>query len=97
MKLSADQVDRIAELARLALTEQERTLYQEQLSDILDYFERLQELDTDAIEPTASVLPLRSVMRADVSRPPSQREDMLANAPATEEGCFLVPAVLDQG
>ncbi len=97
MKLSADQVDRIAELARLALTAEERALYQEQLSDILDYFERLQELDTEAIEPTASVLPLHSVMRADVSRAPSQREDMLANAPATEDGCFLVPAVLGQG
>ena len=95
MKLSPEQVEHIAELARLALTDEELALYQEQLSHILDYFERLQELNTDAIEPMASVLPLRSVMRDDVSRPPFPRDDILANAPATEDGCFLVPAVLD--
>ena len=95
MKLSPEQVEHIAELARLALTDEERTLYQEQLSDILDYFERLQKLDTEAIEPTASVLPLSTVMREDVSRPPYPREDIMANAPATEDGWFLVPRVLD--
>ena len=95
MKLSQEQVEHIAELARLALTGEELALYQDQLSNILDYFERLQELDTEAIEPTASVLPLSTVMREDVSRPPYSREDILANAPATEDGWFLVPRVLD--
>jgi len=95
MKLSQDQVEHIADLARLALTPEELALYQDQLSHILDYFERLQELDTEAIEPTASVLPLYNVMREDVSRPPFAREDILANAPATEDGCFLVPRVLE--
>ena len=95
MKLSREEVQHIAELARLALSEEEEALYQEQLSDILEYFERLQELDTGAIPPTATVLPLRSVMRADESRPSSPRDDILANAPAAEKGCFRVPAVLD--
>lgn len=95
MKLSQEQVTRIAELARLSLTEDEVALYQDQLSHILDYFERLQELDTEAIEPTASVLPIQSVMREDASRPPSPQEDILANAPASENGYFLVPRVLD--
>jgi aspartyl-tRNA(Asn)/glutamyl-tRNA(Gln) amidotransferase subunit C len=95
MKLSREQVEHIAELARLALTDEELELYREQLSHILDYFERLQELDTEAIEPTASVLTLRSVMREDVPRPSLPREDILANAPATEDGCFLVPPVWD--
>ena len=97
MKLTLDEVDHIAELARLALSDEERALYQEQLSAILDFFGRLQELDTEAIEPTASVLPLRSVMREDAPRPPFPREDILANAPDARDGCFSVPRVLDQG
>ena len=95
MKLSREQVEHIAQLARLALSEEEKALYQGQLSAILDYFERLQELDTEAIPPTATVLPLRSVMREDEPKPSSPREDILANAPAAEDGCFEVPAVLD--
>ncbi|MFQ6101625.1 MAG: Asp-tRNA(Asn)/Glu-tRNA(Gln) amidotransferase subunit GatC [Anaerolineae bacterium] len=95
MKLNRQEVEHIAELARLSLSEEERSLYQEQLSAILEYFERLQELDTEAISPTATVLPLRNVMRADEPRPPFPREDILANAPAVEEGCFKVPAVLE--
>jgi aspartyl-tRNA(Asn)/glutamyl-tRNA(Gln) amidotransferase subunit C len=95
MKLSWEEVEHIAELARLALSDEERVLYQEQLSAILEYFERLLELDTEAIPPTATVLPLRSVMRADEAKPPFPREDVLGNAPAAEEGCFKVPAVLE--
>jgi aspartyl-tRNA(Asn)/glutamyl-tRNA(Gln) amidotransferase subunit C len=95
MKLTREEVEHIAELARLALSEEEKMLYQEQLSAILGYFERLRELDTEAIPPTATVLPLRSVMRDDEARPPSLREDILANAPAAEDGCFEVPAVLE--
>jgi len=94
MRLSREKVERIAELARLALSDEEVVLYQEQLSAILEYFERLQELDTEAIPPTATVLPLRSVMRADEPHLPFSREDILANAPAAEEGCFKVSAVL---
>jgi len=95
MKLSREQVEHIAQLARLALSEEEKVLYQGQLSAILDHFERLQELDTEAIPPTATVLPLRSVMREDEPGPSMGREDILANAPAAEDGCFQVPAVLD--
>jgi aspartyl-tRNA(Asn)/glutamyl-tRNA(Gln) amidotransferase subunit C len=95
MKLDLDEVQHIAELARIALNDEDLALYQEQLSAILAYFERLQELETDTIPPTAMVLPLRSVMRADKASPPSPREEILANAPAAGEGCFEVPAVLE--
>jgi aspartyl-tRNA(Asn)/glutamyl-tRNA(Gln) amidotransferase subunit C len=95
MKLSMEEVQHIAELARIALTDEEIALYQEQLSAILVYSERLQELDTETIPPTATVLPLRSVMRTDESRPSSPREEILANAPAADEGCFEVPAVME--
>lgn len=93
MALSRQQVEHIAALAKLALTEEEKERFREQLSAVLDYAARLRELDTEAIPPTATVLPLRNVVRADEPRPPTPREDILANAPAAEEGCFRVPAV----
>jgi aspartyl-tRNA(Asn)/glutamyl-tRNA(Gln) amidotransferase subunit C len=95
MKLTREQVIHIAELARLSLTDQEIALYQEQLSAVLEYAERLQDLDTEAIPPTATVLPARNVMRADEPRPAMAREDILANAPETQDGCFRVQAVLE--
>ena len=95
MELTLEQVEHIAQLARLTLSAEEKALYQEQLSAILGYFDTLQELDTEAISPTATVLPLRSVMRKDVPSPSMDREDILANAPEAADGCFEVPAVLD--
>ncbi len=95
MKLTLAQVEHIAELAKLALSDDEKARYQEQLSAILDYAERLQTVDTSTIPPTATVLPLRSVMRADEPRDSMRREDVLANAPQTEADCFRVQAVLD--
>jgi len=95
MKLSREEVQHIAGLARLALSDEEQALYQGQLSAILEHFARLQELDTEAISPTATTLPLRNVMRADEPRPPFSREGILANAPAIEKGCFKVPAALE--
>lgn len=95
MKLTRKQVVAISELARLALTEEEITLYQEQLSAVLEYAERLQSLDTDAIPPTATVLPVRNVMRADEACPSMAQENILANAPQAEDGCFRVQAVLE--
>jgi len=88
-------VQHIAELAKLQLTAAEEALYQEQLSDILDYIQRLNTLDTEAIPPTATVLPLRSIMRADVARPSLPVEDILANAPARAGDAFEVRVILE--
>jgi aspartyl-tRNA(Asn)/glutamyl-tRNA(Gln) amidotransferase subunit C len=95
MRLSRAQVEHVADLAQLALSEAEKELFREQLSSILEYAERLQELDTDAIPPTAAVLPLENVMREDQVQPSLPQADVLANAPAVEEGCFQVPVVLE--
>ena len=95
MRLTLAQVEHIAELAKLALSDDEKARYQEQLSAILEYAERLQAVDTSAILPTATVLPLRNVMRADEPRDSMSREDVLANAPQIEADCFRVQAVLD--
>jgi aspartyl-tRNA(Asn)/glutamyl-tRNA(Gln) amidotransferase subunit C len=95
VKLSREEIEHIADLAKLALAEDELLRYQEQLSAMLEYFERIQKLDTDAIPPTATVLPLRNVMRADDPATLFERDDLLAGAPESEEGCFKVPAVLE--
>jgi aspartyl-tRNA(Asn)/glutamyl-tRNA(Gln) amidotransferase subunit C len=95
MKLTLVQVEHIAELAKLALSDDEKARYQEQLSAILEYAERLQAVDTSTIPPTATVLPLRNVMRADEPRDSMSREDVLVNAPQAEANCFQVQAVLD--
>jgi len=95
MRLTRDQVLHVAELAKLKLTDAEVDLFQEQLSAILEYVDRLEELDTESISPTAGVLPLRNVMRPDRVRPSYPRQAMLENAPDTEDGFVRVKAVLD--
>jgi aspartyl-tRNA(Asn)/glutamyl-tRNA(Gln) amidotransferase subunit C len=95
MSLTRAEVQYIAELAKLQLTEAEETLYQEQLSDILNYIQRLNTLDTGAIPPTATVLPLRSVMRDDVPCPSLPVDDVLANAPARAGDSFEVRVILE--
>lgn len=95
MKLTRAEVDHIAELAKLELTEEEKEKFREQLSAILEYAEMLQRLDTEAIPPTATVLPLRNVMRPDEVEPSLPLEDILANAPQAEDSYFKVQAILE--
>ena len=95
MRLTREQVRHVAELAKLKLTEAEEALFQEQLSAILEYADRLDELDTASISPTASVLPLHNVMRPDQVRPSFPRDVMLENAPDAEDGFVKVKAVLN--
>jgi len=96
MPLSIAQVRHIAHLARLALSEEEIALYAEQLSEILDYAEMLQGLDTATIPPTAQVIPHPGVLREDSVRPSLPRELVLANAPHSDDAFFLVAAILEQ-
>ncbi len=95
MALTREEVLHIAHLARVALSDEDVTKFQEQLSDILTHFETLQALDTEGVEPTSHPLPLESVMRADEVRPSLSREEVLANAPLVEEGLFRVRAVFE--
>ena len=95
MILSADDVRAIADLARLELSEDDVARYQRQLSEVLDYFQKLEELDTSQLDPTSSVLPLTNVMRADEARPALPVDEALANAPDSDGEQFRVRAVLD--
>jgi aspartyl-tRNA(Asn)/glutamyl-tRNA(Gln) amidotransferase subunit C len=94
-KLSLAEVETIAELAKLPLTEAEKAMFQEQLSAILDYAEMLQQVDTTGIPPTTSALPLSNVMRSDEVALSLSNEDALFNAPEAEDGSFKVQAVLE--
>ena len=96
MRLSREIVDHVAMLARLGLTEEERELMREQLSSILEHVSRIQELDTEAIPPTAQVIALQNVWREDDVQPSLPVEAVLANAPESEDGFFRVHAVLEQ-
>ena len=77
------------------LTEEERELFGAQLGSILAYVEKLNELDTSQVEPTAHTAGLSIVFRQDAVRPSTPRREILANAPAKAYGCYLVPKILD--
>jgi aspartyl-tRNA(Asn)/glutamyl-tRNA(Gln) amidotransferase subunit C len=95
--LTVAEVERIAHLARLAVTEEEKALYARQLSAVLDYAAELSAVDLEGVSPTASVLPVRSVTRDvdDVSGV-LPRKDVLANAPASDGLSFVVQATFDE-
>lgn len=95
MELSREEVRKIAELAKLDLSDAEVDLYAGQLSSILGYFRRLQELDTSQIPPTASVLPLQNVFRDDTPKPALSPDEVVANAQSSRGSQFLVSNILD--
>ncbi|MCY3573402.1 MAG: Asp-tRNA(Asn)/Glu-tRNA(Gln) amidotransferase subunit GatC [Chloroflexi bacterium] len=92
--LTQAEVRAIAELARLELSDADVARYQKQLSDILVYFQKLEELDTSHIDPTSSVLPLTTVMRADEAGSALTVDQVIANAPDSDGEQFRVRAVL---
>lgn len=95
MSITPKDVEHVARLARLELSDSEKDQFTEQLNAILKYAEKLNGLDTEKVEPTSHVLPITNVMRADVERPSLPIEKVLLNAPDDEDGQFKVPAVLE--
>ena len=95
MGVTRKEVQKVADLARLRLDEQEMEEMTSQLNDILDYFEKLKELDTEDVEPLSHVLPLKNVFREDVVEPSLTQEEALRNAPEKGRGHFKVPRVID--
>ena len=93
--LSREEVLRIARLARVGLTEEEIDRLSEQLSNILESFEVLQQVDTAGVPPMAQPNTLRNVLKADEARPSLPQDEVLANAPCKEGDFFRVRAVLE--
>jgi aspartyl-tRNA(Asn)/glutamyl-tRNA(Gln) amidotransferase subunit C len=96
MPLSRDEVRHVAMLARIGLEPGDEEFYAEQLSGILAHIDRLKELDTEAIPPTAQVVEIANTLREDVPRPGLSQEEALANAPAAVDGFFRVPAIQEE-
>jgi len=95
MSIQVQDVEHVAKLARLKLNDEEREMFTGQLNAILQYAEKLNELDTENVEPTTHVLPLSNVMREDEVHESLSQEQVFRNAPDEEDGQFKVPAVLD--
>ena len=92
--ISHEEVEHVALLAKLDLTEPEKTLFGEQLSQILTFVEQLQEVSTKGIPPTASVAEQESLLREDLPREGLSQEQALVNAPEAHEGFFVVPKII---
>lgn len=95
MTINFQDVEHVAKLARLTLSEQEKEQFTQQLNNILQYVEQLQQLNTEHVQPTSHAIPLQNVMRQDNVRPSLSIEKVFVNAPDEEEGQFKVPAVLE--
>lgn len=96
MTITRKDVEHVAYLARLGLTEAELDTFVRQLGGILENMQILAELDTAHIAPTAQVIPLSNVMRADELWNPLDVREVLSNAPQSEDGCFRIPAVFEE-
>ena len=95
MSISIEQIHHIANLARLDLTDEELARYREQISTILDHFEQLQSIDTSTIPPTFNISSGKSTLRPDQSHPGLDLDDLLRNAPETDQQQFRVPPIFE--
>ena len=95
-RITREDVAHVADLARLALSDDELDRFTDQLAAVLDHARDVEALDTAGVPPTAHPLPLRNVLRDDEVRPSLDRDEVLAQAPVTEGGRFVVPPVLGE-
>lgn len=94
MALTTQEVEHVALLARLKLDDNEKELFAAQLSSILDYANRLNELSTEDVEPLVHILPIYNVFREDEVQPGAPREEILSNAPLLEDNQYKVPKII---
>lgn len=95
-QLTVEEVRHVAMLARLGLSDEEIEIMRTQLTQVLDYINMLNKVDTSQVPPTAQVLAHLNIVREDATRPSWPPAELLANAPAAEDGFFKVPAVLEE-
>ncbi len=95
MRLTPEEVEHVALLARLRLTEEERERFTTQLNSILEHFEQLQQIDTSGVPPMSHAVPMSNVLREDEPAPSLSPEEALQNAPDQDRNCFRVPRVIE--
>jgi len=93
--MTDEEIDRLAELARIELDNEERRSMREDLSDILELAESIQEVDTEDVPPTYHAVPIDNAFDEDEVRPSLDRESVLDHAPDTSDGYFVVPRVIE--
>jgi len=96
MKVTKEDLDKVAVLSRLSIPEGQAEKYMGQLDKFLAYVENLKAVDTENVKPTTYALPIQNVFREDVVKPSLDRELALSNAPLKEDGYFKVPRVLEE-
>lgn len=89
------KIDHIAMLARLELTNEEKEIFSKQLSSIIEYIDKLNELDTTGIDPTAHVLPIKNIFRDDKLKPSLPKDKALRNAPGRTDDFYRVPKIIE--
>ncbi|AVX21740.1 MAG: Asp-tRNA(Asn)/Glu-tRNA(Gln) amidotransferase subunit GatC [Bacillota bacterium] len=92
--ITKQDVEHVAMLARLELTEEEKEMFTQQLNAILEYADQLKQLDTSEIPPTAHAIPMQNVFRDDEVKPGLSNEEAVAAAPEAEDGFFKVPKIV---
>ncbi len=95
-KISMKEVEHVARLARLELSDADKDRMRRELDGILSYIDKLRALDTDGVEPTSHAVPMTNVMRDDIPRPSLPQEEMLANAPERSGEFFRVPKIIEE-
>lgn len=95
MQITKSDIEHVAKLARLNLTEDEKEKYTKEMGAIIGFVDKLNELDTTGIQPTAHILPIQNVFREDDVKPSFDREKLFQNAPQKKDGCILVPKVVE--
>jgi len=95
VRLTREDIESVAHLSRLELSEEEKDKLTGHINKLLENFEKLQELDTTDVEPTSHVIPVSNVFREDTVRPSLPVEDVLANGPQVADNCFVVPRVVE--
>ena len=95
-KISLQDVEHVARLARLELSPAEKERMRRELDGILAYIDKLRALDTSGIAPTSHAVPVTNVMRDDVERPSLPQDEMLANAPDRQGDLFRVPKIIEE-
>ena len=95
MNISIKQIEQVARLSRIILTDEEKDIFREQLTDILGYIEKLNELDTDDVQPMAYATSLRNVFREDKQESSFARQEILELSPSSSNGFFKVPKILE--
>lgn len=95
MKISEKDVEHVADLARMYISDEEKKALESELSAIIDFADKLSEADTDGIEPAAHAIHIQNVFRSDEVVPSYKREELIENAPDKQAGCFAVPRIVE--